>query len=287
MKIIKLLKLAIIHITRYDFVEDVFIEPHFLRFVPRVNPLTELRKSVMDVMPLPCGLVMQRDVENNNSHFCWFKGMHSSLNIISKSILEIQEYNPYDFLIFPGEYAKIPFQYEQRLRILLTAALIPSTLSASLIAYGEDILNKTDFNTTAFLSELTSRIHQDFQLAIRIEGIPVDPDQTFIQKTGSCRDLAWMQIKLLRHFGIAARFVSGYFYLDSENSDHDLHGWLDVYLPGAGWIGYDPSNGIMTGSSHIAVSSSAFFEQTMPVTGTFRGDASGTMSTFLEVMKIE
>ena len=128
-----------------------------------------------------------------------------------------------------------------------------------------------------FLTNLTTKIHDDFILESRQEGIPFAPDKTFEIKNGSCRDLVWMQIQLLRHMGIAAKFVSGYFYLPLENSEFELHAWLEVFLPGAGWIGFDPSHGILAGNSHIPIASSTHFENTMTVTGTIRGEATSDL----------
>jgi transglutaminase-like putative cysteine protease len=95
-----------------------------------------------------------------------------------------------------------------------------------------------------------------------------------------------MQIQLLRHLGIAARFVSGYYFIGSENPSHDLHAWVEVYLPGAGWIGFDPSHGSAAGANHIPICSSAYFQNTMPVIGSFRGGASSKMEVLVSIEKI-
>jgi transglutaminase-like putative cysteine protease len=95
-----------------------------------------------------------------------------------------------------------------------------------------------------------------------------------------------MQIQLVRNFGMAARFVSGYFYSHLSNNFFELHAWLEVYLPGAGWIGFDPSNGILAGSNHIPICSSAHFQHTMPITGSFRGSASSSLQVSLSIETI-
>jgi transglutaminase-like putative cysteine protease len=96
-----------------------------------------------------------------------------------------------------------------------------------------------------------------------------------------------MQIQLLRHYGMAARFVSGYFYVDIAEPKYELHGWTEVFIPGAGWIGYDPSNGIRTSNMHFPICTSANYQHTMPVSGTVRGDATSELTTELEINMVK
>jgi transglutaminase-like putative cysteine protease len=160
-------------------------------------------------------------------------------------------------------------------------------MEPSLMSYGTSIRESTYFKTVAFINALTEQIHADFTRESRLEGVPYEADQTFNQKRGSCRDLSWMQMQLLRNLGIAARFVSGYYFIGSESTAHELHAWIEAYIPGAGWLGFDPSHGGMAGGSHIPICSSAYYQHTMPVTGSFRGYTNSTMTTSLSIEKIE
>jgi transglutaminase-like putative cysteine protease len=157
------------------------------------------------------------------------------------------------------------------------------TIGDALISYGDLIADGAKGNTLTFLIDLTQKIHRDFKLEIRDIGEPYLPDETFRLKIASCRDLAWMQIQLLRHYGMAARFVSGYFYVDVEEPKYELHGWTEVFLPGAGWIGYDPSNGIRTSNMYFPICSSASYQNTMPVSGSVRGGATSVLTTSLAI----
>jgi transglutaminase-like putative cysteine protease len=116
--------------------------------------------------------------------------------------------------------------------------------------------------------------------------MPLSADETFQLKYGACRDVTWMQIQLLRNMGIAARFVSGYFFIPEAIENAELHAWLEVYIPGAGWIGLDPSHGILTGSHHIPIASSSNHQLTMPIDGTFRGSAKSTLTSTLKIVLI-
>jgi transglutaminase-like putative cysteine protease len=96
-----------------------------------------------------------------------------------------------------------------------------------------------------------------------------------------------MQINLVRQLGIAARFVSGYYYFDMDTPNYELHAWIEVFLPGIGWLGLDPSHGIFTGNTHFPLASSAHYENTMPVSGGIRGSASSKLITQLAIEKLQ
>lgn len=275
------MRYKIIHKTEYLFSEKVFLEPHYLRFKPKITPFSALDSFDLQLSVTPAGFSEQTDVENNIIHLYWFDGLHESLIIQSEAIVIVKEHNPFNFIFYPLSYASLPFSYSESVKTLLQPALSVTEISHDLIEYGEKIKKASSSDTLQFISNLTSKIHDDFVVETRLIGMPYEADKTFKLKKASCRDLSWMQIQLLRHMGIAARFVSGYYYIDIENPEFELHAWVEVFLPGAGWIGLDPSNGILTGNSHITISTSALPENTMPVTGTIRGDATSELSSNL------
>ena len=277
------MRFKIIHETEYEFSEAVFLEPHYLRFKPKNTPHLELESHSLKLSIQPAGISEQMDAENNYVHFSWFEGMHKKIHIRSEAILKSNPYNPFNFLIYPLGLNTIPFLYEEPLQKLLENYMTTLPINAALVAYGNEILAATNKGTIPFLTELTKRIHADFIVESREEGIPFKADETFGYKKGSCRDLVWMQMQLLRTLGIASRFVSGYYYVDVESPQYELHAWTEVYLPGAGWIGFDPSNGIVTAHTHIAVASSSHYIHTMPVSGTVRGKATSKLSTTLVI----
>ena len=281
------MKLKIIHETIYAFNGEVFLEPHYLRFKPKVTPYIQVENFQLHLSPTPTGLSEQIDAENNIIHFCWFDGLHEKLSINVESTVTIKEQNPFNFILYPPEFFKLPFTYDEPLKKILLPSLHVSDLSSDLIQFGERIKKESNYKTTQFITNLTRQIHSDFIVESREVGMPYEADMTFELKKASCRDLSWMQIQLLRHMGIAARFVSGYYFIELENPDFELHAWVEAFLPGAGWIGFDPSNGILTGNSHIPVVKSAVSENTMPVTGSVRGDAAAEMTTNLVIKKID
>lgn len=281
------MKFNIIHETNYTFDDEVFIEPHYLRFRPRVNPHSVLESFNLKVMDAPKGLSEQLDEENNALYFCWFEGMHRSLTIRAESIVESKTFNPFDFIFNPGENSELPIRYTPNQNSLLLNALTKHTISNELIEYSSLIKSRANKITLQFISELTTQIHSDFELIYREAGDPFAASETYTKKEGSCRDLAWMLVQLLRYHGIASRFVSGYFYIESENPSYELHAWVEAYLPGGGWIGIDPSHGIFVGHTHIPIAASVNSENTLPVIGSIRGSASHSLTTDLKISVIE
>lgn len=277
------MKYKIIHQTEYIFNSKVFFEPHVLRFKPKNAPNIQVESFNIQMDPMPKGLSEQLDPENNFIHNCWFEGMHHKLSIRAELHLLSADFNPFNFIIFPDSFLTIPFSYTQPWKEQLLPSIKKEVIGQALIDYGQNILTKSNASTIDFLTKLNQQIHQDFIVEIRETGEPYHPDKTYELKSGSCRDLTWMEIHLLRHMGIASRFVSGYFYLPMEKDEFDLHAWVEVFIPGAGWIGFDPSHGMVAGASHIPVASSAHYDNTMAVTGSVRGSAYSELKTKLVI----
>lgn len=277
------MRLRIRHVTRYRYSSSVFLEPHQLRFKPHNTNYSELEDLTLEVEPAPAGLSEAFDAENNHFYLCWFHDLNETLTIKATSILKVSDYNPFNFIIYPDRYMTLPFQYSVKTKSILGPALLASHLDVRLVDYGERIMGSVKNRTIDFILELTKQICADFVLESRKTGQPHQASKTFLLRKGSCRDLAWMQIQLLRYFGIAARFVSGYYYLPAEDSGHELHAWVETYIPGAGWIGFDPSHGLATSNSHIPVARSAYYEKTMPVSGFLRGKGGSELKTDISI----
>ncbi|MEZ5007780.1 MAG: transglutaminase family protein [Chitinophagales bacterium] len=275
------MKIIITHHTEYSFDSEVFLEPHYLRFRPRKTAYADIEHFVLTISPQPTGHRVIRDEENNLIDFCWFDGMTQNLVITAETVIQTTSFNPFAFILHPQNYNQFPFEYDKSQKKLLATTLATQPVSKDLLDYGGTIQKSSNSNTIQYLTNLTKQLHQDFLVEYREFGAPLLPNETFELKRGSCRDLSWMQINLLRHQGFATRFVSGYYYFKMEEPAYELHAWIEVFLPGAGWIGLDPSHGILTGNTHFPIVSSDHFENTMPVSGGIRGSASSTLDTQL------
>ena len=281
------MQIEISHSTNYLYSKEVFFEPHYFRLKPKATPHSSVLSFSIDIVSAPKGMSKYKDIENNDIVFCWFEDLHQELKVSAKSVLKVEEFNPFDFLVHPSDYLKVPFIYNDIDKQLLAPYLQTDALSASMKDYLNKIISQTKNQTIDLLTELTKVIHQEYVVESREEGVPNNIQYTFDTKNGSCRDLVWMQIHLLRNTGIAARFVSGYFYIQADNSAFELHAWTEAYLPGAGWVGFDPSHGIMTGSYHVPLAASAFYENTMPVSGSTRGEATSELKYDLDIVVTE
>ena len=271
------------HDSTYTYTEPVFWEPHLFRFYPQEEPGQKLIFHSIEISPAVSGLRLQSDTENNMIHAGWFEGVHRQYKISVRIELAREARNPFDFLIYPEEANQIGFAYDEIERQLLAECLNTKPLEPFLLEFRDECLAQSAGRTFDFILCLNRRIFNDFDVEIREEEGLLDPAHTFGLKRGSCRDLTSMMIQMLRHSGLAARFVSGYLYIEQARPSFELHAWVEIYLPGAGWVGVDPSHGLVTGDFHIALCRSAFHENTLPVSGLFRGDAVSELSTALHI----
>jgi transglutaminase-like putative cysteine protease len=164
----------------------------------------------------------------------------------------------------------IPAVYDEFLAKLLAPALDTSIVDAKVAEFAEDVAQESGSGTFPFLSKLVVRIREHCELIQRETGPAWPASRTLSRCSGSCRDLAVLFMACARHMGIAARFVSGY-SIHGEGNAHELHAWSEVYLPGGGWRGYDPSASIAVGTGYIRLAAAAHSSYAAPVIGTYRG----------------
>lgn len=281
------MKYRIIHQTEYNFSKPVFLEPHFLKFKPQSIANQQLLSFKLTLNPNPKGLTEISNPENNITHLSWFEGKHSLLHVNAVSEVEMNEFNPFDFLIIPEGASKIGFNYPSYLKNSLAPfSKTQNDLPIEIKGYAEKILRSANEEVLSFLSHLTTSIHSDFEKIIRVEGEALTPEETYKTKHGSCRDLAVLFIEICRAHKLAARFVSGYLFDEELEDSHELHAWAEVYLPGAGWRGFDPSIGLAVFGRHITVAASHKADLTLPVSGSYRGEASSDLKAAVEVIQL-
>lgn len=267
------------HSTVYTFSREVFLEPHLVRLQPRTDGAQTLVEFDLQLSPQPQGVSAFLDAEGNTITSAWFGGLTEQLQVETKVIVDVHRRNPFDFLLNDVN-GELPVRYGRELQPLLVSARQRAAIPKRTDPVRElaaDLLRSSGRKLPKFLMSLCNKIYDDFRTIHRDEGEPWPPEQTFERQSGSCRDLAWLYIDACRSVGLAARFVSGYQEGDEEQHRRELHAWCEVYIPGAGWRGFDPTHGLGVSDRHVAVAASVLPSLATPVDGRFRG--SGVTST--------
>jgi transglutaminase-like putative cysteine protease len=268
-------ELEITHTTRYEFSLPVFLEPHVLRFQPRCDGGQALLEFHLDIDPAPGGQSACLDAAGNIVHRVWFDGLHDSLSITARSVVEMLRENPFDYLP-DARRSMLPAYYgdeAEALRPFLRREAPPSGNADDVAVFAARMRAAARGELVPFLTSLNHTMFERLTLIQREDGAAWAPAYTWRQQRGACRDLAWLFVDVCRAAGVAARFVSGYEDAVAGRQEYDLHAWAEVYIPGGGWRGYDPARGLAAAQHHVTVAASATPAGAMPVTGTFRSSA--------------
>jgi transglutaminase-like putative cysteine protease len=262
-------RFEISHSTSYRYTQAVFFEPHVFRFRPRSNSWQHLLEYEIRISPRPARMSESIDAENNETLVGWFDTSADHLDVEARMLVETMRENPFDF-IWEAERS-LPVHYSESERSAL-APYRSHEQDALLWTYAEEVRDAACGDAQAFLVRLNEGIHETCRYVRRPEGEPRAPEETLRRGEGACRDLAVLYIAMAREMGFAARFVSG--YAGTAVADkHELHAWAEVYMPGGGWRGFDPSSGLAVADQHVAVAAGATPRAAAPVTGSFRGQA--------------
>lgn len=277
--------LKVTHQTQYVYSKMVYLEPHTLLLHPPTYPYQAIYNFQLQITPQPVVFSRSNDIEGNSIYLACFQDLSDGLLIQTSFEVETLRSNPFDYVLFPFEICNLPFQYPVELHPLLKPYLKPMTRNSKIENFALECVSKSQQSTLRLLMCLTEIIHEEFTYEVREFGTPRTADETLRLKKGSCRDLAILMIDVCRVLGIAARFASGYYY-GNPHHEQDLHAWVEVYLPGAGWRGYDPTEGLVVADRHILLASSAYAQLVLPVHGTFRGDAHSQLQTAIDIQPI-
>ena len=263
------------HSTEYIYPQAVTLQPHVVRLRPRSDGCQTLHSFSLTVTPQPKQQAQIIDLDGNSLIQLWFDPMITeSLMIQTVSDVETFRVNPFDYFLEPWAVS-LPADYPVSLWVQLQPYLLGQqpgyTSSTDPIAaqLAQDLWLQTNGEPLSFLSLLNQQIYQGCQYTIRETGEPMPAGVTWSQRSGTCRDFAVLFVEVCRAIGLAARFVSGYQEGDPDSSERHLHAWAEVYLPGGGWRGYDPTQGLAVSDRHIALVASASSRYAAPVAGSF------------------
>jgi hypothetical protein len=222
---------------------------------------------------LPHRIRWIRDLHENNVGLVDFIEQASEMVIEGNFTLDVSERNPFDFILHP-EAAEYPFSYDQELWTEL------SPLCQNLYVRDMDRIRDwlapfwrpgKKIETLELLQQLNLQIYRSFRYRRREQRGVLSPAETLENNGGACRDFATLFMEACRFLGLAARFVSGYMYSSEIQGRMSMHGWAEIYLPGAGWIGFDPSWGLLAASNYFPVAVSRHSEHAPPISGTYFG----------------
>jgi len=268
---------ALNHVTHYRYDRRVGLSPQVVRLRPAPHCRTPILSYSLRIEPGDHFINWMQDPFANHQARLVFAEKTTEFKVTVDLVAEMSVYNPFDFFLEP-EAEEFPFAYAAELKHELLPYLAKGPLTPKLKAFVESISLKP-LRTIDFIVGLNQRLQREIGYLIRMEPGVQTPEVTLTNLSGSCRDTGWLLVQVLRHLGLAARFVSGYLIqlkpdvksLDGPSGTEvdftDLHAWCEVFLPGAGWIGLDPTSGLMAGEGHIPVACTPEPSSAAPVSG--------------------
>jgi uncharacterized protein (DUF2126 family) len=286
---------ALNHVTHYRYDRPIHLGPQVVRLRPAPHSRTRILSYSMRVGPSTHFVNWQQDPQANYLARLVFPKTTTFFRVEVDLVAEMAVLNPFDFFLEPSA-EKFPFKYERELLVELEPYLQKGPATPRFAEYLASI-DIQEQPTNSFLVALNQRLQKDIAYLIRMEPGVQTPELTLVNGSGSCRDSGWLLVQLLRHLGLAARFVSGYLIqlksdiksLDGPSGTEvdftDLHAWCEVYLPGAGWIGLDPTSGLYAGEGHIPLACSPEPSSAAPISGTI-DDCETTFEHRMSVQRI-
>lgn len=282
------MQFVIEHHTTYRFSAPVYLEPHVLRLTPRGDGTLRLRRHSLRISPEPQTISAFQDARNNPAHRLWFLGKTEQLEIsILSEVVTLRE-NPFDFLASPLDVLQESQEW-QALQPALERIFSEHTDVQAVRDLEESIPVVPKDDPMGFCIALCERLHETIEKVERFEPGVLPPSKLLETRQGACRDSAACFMDCCRGAGLPVRFVSGYYApavsphdplhpSEEGSSFNELHAWAEVYLPGGGWRGFDPTHGLVVADRHVPVAAAPHWDDAMPLTGSFRGSGESTMS---------
>jgi transglutaminase-like putative cysteine protease len=280
---VSLRRVSIRHVTTYRYDAPAILGPHLVRLQPRLVGDDRLESFTITASPQPSSLHWLADPQGNRIARLLFAAPAQELEIVATSRLAFVPRNPFDFLIAP-EAEFWPFAYAPETQAELAPSLAdllgPGEEGPAVAAFLADVRARAasgPCQLLPFLIWLNAEMAARTGYQVRYEPGILSPERTLASARGSCRDIAFAFIAIARRLGVAARFVSGYLLQDSgpmwlgegdDALDSGLHAWAELWLPGAGWVGFDPTSGLLAGEHHVPLAAAPHVVSAMPVTGT-------------------
>jgi uncharacterized protein (DUF2126 family) len=265
------------HVTRYRYDRPVALGPQVIRLRPAPHTRTAIRSYSLKVTPTEHFVNWQQDPNGNWLARFVFPERTTEFSVAVDLLADMSVINPFDFFVDPVA-TNYPFVYPGEFDEELAPYLTKEPVGPKLTEYLKS-LPRQQQSIIDFIVALNQRLQGDIRYLVRMDPGVQSTEDTLTLASGSCRDSAWLMVQVLRHLGLASRFVSGYLIqltsdlkaLDGPEGTAkdftDLHAWAEVYLPGAGWVGMDPTSGLLTGEGHIPLAATPHYRAAAPITG--------------------
>ena len=289
------LHVALTHKTTYRYDRRIGMGPQVVRLRPAPHCRTPILSYSLGIEPKLHFINWQQDPFGNFLARIVFPEETELFSVTVDLVADMAVINPFDFFV-EDSAIEWNFKYDPALAKELTPYLEAAPATPRLAAYLAGV-DRRPRSTIDFLCDLNRQLQKDIRYLIRMEPGVQTPEETLTTAAGSCRDSAWLLVQLLRHLGLAARFVSGYLIqltpdvkaldgpVGAEADFTDLHAWTEVYVPGAGWIGLDPTSGLLTGEGHIPLAATPQPSSAAPISGS-HGKAEVDFSFDMKVVRV-
>jgi transglutaminase-like putative cysteine protease len=265
-----LVKLGLRYQTTYRYEEPVGFSPHHVRLFPRSDRFSRVRR--LDFVTAPKGTVRySRDVFENTVASCFFPERSKELEFRLAINLDLDEKDPFHFILESGA-VELPFEYDPAISPLLEPYRARRTKDRLIVPGWEPPTIRKRRDTVKTLVALNKTLHECIGYERREEGTAMSPAETLRRGRGACRDVTVLLAEILRQMGLAARLTSGYLResdAESRRAEGSLHAWTEVFLPGAGWIGLDATNGVFCNHNFIGAAVGLTPADITPISGIY------------------
>ena len=259
------IQVALHHKTQYRYDRLVHLGPQSVRLRPAPHCRTPIHSYALQVFPARHSLHWLQDPQANYLARLIFPEATTEFSVEVELAAEMIAINPFDFFLEP-EAGTFPLQYDAGTSRELCPYLEPDAAGPGMASFLTEI-PRIPTGTMEFLVDLNHRVQHEIGYVKRLEPGVQTCEETLELRHGSCRDSAWLFVQVARNLGLAARFVSGYLIEVAEEDSAELHAWAEVYLPGAGWVGFDPTSGLLAAEGHIPLACTAEATRAAPISG--------------------